>query len=353
MTTQYARGVRALLCTEDGALQPQLNPDDIDTFIKTQSNLLWLDIDTSVSKDLGLLQREFGFHELALEDALRPHQRAKIDTYDGYSFLVFYSVSVARGRRQEQRGQKHPLPRGEHEGTEEVGRNLLHLHQIAMFIGHNYLVTVHHGALAEIDEIAQRWHTNLAKIDRSIGALLYSLLDTIVDAYFPVIDHIADLVEEIEQDVFEKFEESALQDIFSLKKSLLAMRRVVAPERDVMNVLIRRDAPLFGAESVIYFQDLYDHLVRVADSLDIYRDLLSSALDAYLSMASNRLNQVMKTLTSWTIPLMAGALVAGVYGMNFDFMPELHWRLGYLWALGLISGSMLLIVLYFHRKRWL
>ncbi len=131
------------------------------------------------------------------------------------------------------------------------------------------------------------------------------------------------------------------------------MRRVVAPERDVMNVLIRRDAPLFGPQSVIYFQDIYDHLVRVADSIDIDRDLLSSALDAYLSMASNRLNQVMKTLASWTIPLMAGALIAGIYGMNFDNMPELHWRLGYVWALTLIGLSMLAIVVYFRRKRWL
>ena len=131
------------------------------------------------------------------------------------------------------------------------------------------------------------------------------------------------------------------------------MRRVVTPERDMVNVLIRRDVPLFGPESVIYFQDVYDHLVRVADSIDIYRDLLSSALDAYLSMASNRLNQVMKTLTSWSIPLMAGALLAGVWGMNFEHMPELDERWGYILALALIAGTIAAIVVYFRRRRWL
>jgi magnesium transporter len=201
--------------------------------------------------------------------------------------------------------------------------------------------------------VSKRWHENFSRIDRSIGSLVYSLLDAIVDDYFPVIDGVADIVEDVEESVFEDFDEGALEQIFTLKKALLNMRRVVGPERDVLNVLIRRDAPVFGEASLVYFQDVYDHLVRVSDSLDIYRDLLSSALDAYLSMASNRLNQVMKTLTSWTIPLMAGSLIAGIYGMNFDHMPELHWRLGYLWALGLIFGSVFLIAAYFHHKRWL
>ena len=132
--------------------------------------------------------------------------------------------------------------------------------------------------LPAIDEIAGRWHGNFTKIDHSIASLLYSLLDTIVDEYFPVIDHVADIVETVEERVFEKFDESALEEIFSLKKSLLAMRRVVAPERDLINIFIRRESPLFGSGSVIYFQDVYDHLVRVTDSIDIYRDLLSSAL---------------------------------------------------------------------------
>ncbi len=351
--TLHDRGIRALLCTADGIEQPELCSDAIDAFIAVERNLLWLDIDTTAVPDLNLLQEEFGFHELALEDALRPQQRAKIDTYDGFTFLIFYTVGIGGGPVREE-GGAHILPPTQHGAADtERERQPLHMHQVALFVGANYLVTVHPGPLKEIDDIATRWRSNLDKIDRSIASLLYSLLDTIVDGYFPVIDHVADLVEEIEEGVFERFDETTLEEIFRLKKALLGMRRVVAPEREVLNVLIRRDSPLFGAQSVLYFQDVYDHLVRVLDSIDIDRDLLSSALDAYLSMSSNRLNQVMKSLTSWTIPLMAGALLAGIWGMNFEFMPELDERWGYLVALSLIAGAILGIVLYFRRKHWL
>ncbi|MGH2587351.1 MAG: magnesium/cobalt transporter CorA [Dehalococcoidia bacterium] len=350
MATDYQEGVRALLCTEHGMAQPRLRPDEIDSFITDPRNLLWLDVDLSVAKDLSLLRQEFGFHELTLEDAVRPHQRPKIDPYGTYSFLIFYAVTVERLKDGE--AEAPPPPNGRAPGM-QIGSGPIHAHQVAIFVGANYLVTVHNGALAEIEEIAARWHENIGKIERSIGTLLYSLLDTIVDDYFPVVDQIADIVEDIEEGVFERFRPEVLEDIFTLKKSLLAMRKVVAPERDVANVLIRRDLPLFGAESIIYFQDLYDHLVRVTDSIDIYRDLLNSALDGYMSMSSNRLNDVMKTLTSWSIPLMAGAFLAGVWGMNFEHQPEFTWRYGYLFAWGTIITVFVVIWIYFRRKRWL
>lgn len=326
---QYHNGVRALLCTEHGILQPEIQPDSIDRFIADANNMLWLDVDTAVTQDLSLLTREFGFHELAIEDATRPHQRPKVDEYQGFTFIIFYAVAP--------------------------GQTLAHLEarQVAIFVGPNYLVTVHHGPLPEIDESAERWRKNITKIERHIGVLLYSLLDAIVDNYFPMGDRIGEKIEEIEQRVFEHFDQDALEEIFRLKKGLLAMRRVVAPEREVLNTLMRRDAPLFGIDSIVYFQDVYDHLTRVVDSIDLYRDLLSSALDAYLSMASNRLNEIMRTLTSFSIPLMFGALLAGIWGMNFEFMPELRWKFGYAMALSAIIGSIILISLYFRYKKWL
>lgn len=325
----YRDGMRALLCSTHGTLQPAPETDEIDQFIADGDNLLWLDIDTELTTDLSLLDREFGFHELALEDALRRHQRPKIELYDTFTFIVFYAINT-----QSAPGQPD-------------------LSQIAFFAGRNFLVTVHEGHVPEIEDSAHRWRANIEKIDRSIGSLLYSLLDSIVDGYFPVVDQIADLVEDIEQAVFERYDENALEDIFSLKKSLLNMRRALAPERDVLNVLIRRDAPLFGTASIVYFQDVYDHVVRVTDAIDIYRDLLSSALDAYVSISSNRLNQVMKTLTSWTIPLMTASLLAGIWGMNFRHMPELGWRYGYAVALSLMVTTFVLIALAFRRRKWL
>jgi magnesium transporter len=326
---QGSGGVRSVLCTEHGALHPDLPIDDIDAFLADESNLLWLDIDLSRTPDLSVLTREFDFHELSLEDAVRHRQRPKIDHYPDYHFIVFYSVDASS-----------PV-------------DDLQLCQISMFVGKNYLVTVHDGRLAEIEESARHWRENIDKINRTVGVLLYSLLDTLVDGYFPVIDRVVDAVEDVEEAIFERYSQDALQQIFRLKKSLLNLRRVVAPERDVLNVLIRRDAPLFGAESYAYFQDVYDHLVRVSDSIDIYRDLLSSALDSYMSVTSNRLNEIMRTLTGWSIPLMTGALFAGIWGMNFEYMPELQWRLGYALALTVIWSSVLGIAIFLRRRRWL
>ena len=354
-TIEYQPGVRALLCTEDGGTAAHVDPADIDHFIAVEKNLLWLDIDSAVTRDLSLLQREFGFHPLALEDAIRPNQRPKIDSYNGYSFVIFYSVTLRERARRElaEHGAEHRRRGAQTRRRADPAPDLLDRHQVALFIGANYLVTVHHGPLKQVDEIAKRWHENIQQIDRSIAALVYSLLDAIVDDYFPVIDEVADLIEDLEQTIFEEFDEGALEAIFTLKKSLLNMRRVIGPERDVLNVLIRRDAPLFGEASLVYFQDVYDHVVRVTDSLDIYRDLLSSALDAYLSMASNRLNELMKRLTGWSIPLMAGALLAGIWGMNFHHMPELSWHYGYLFGLSTIALAMLVIIAMFRRKHWL
>ncbi|MGC9041930.1 MAG: magnesium transporter CorA family protein, partial [Roseiflexus sp.] len=153
--------------------------------------------------------------------------------------------------------------------------------------------------------------------------------------------------------IFDHFRPESLQEIFALKRELLLMRKIVASERDVLNVLIRREAPVYPRDMVAYFQDVYDHLIRMTDSIDTYRDLLSSALDAFLSLQSNQLNEVVKTLTIASIILMSAALIAGVYGMNFEFMPELSWPWGYPFALGLMAAISLLLIAIFKRRGWL
>jgi magnesium transporter len=141
--------------------------------------------------------------------------------------------------------------------------------------------------------------------------------------------------------------------MFGLKRDLLSLRRVVAPERDVLNVLLRRELPIFRQADIAYLQDVYDHLVRVTDNIDTYRDLLSSALDSYLSLQSNNLNQVVKILTIASIILMADSLIAGIYGMNFAHMPELQWRIGHGFAILVMVVVTAGLIIYFKRKRWL
>jgi len=290
--------------------------------------VLWIDVIDPTDDEMRLVGQEFGFHPLALEDAQRRHQRPKIDHYDGFLFIVFYGLTSIDGR---------PQPR-----------------EVDLFAGKNYLITVHDGSLDEIREATDRWCRNVETLgDRGVGLLVYSLLDALVDGYFPCVDELAERVEDLEEAIFERVDVGTQAAIFGLKKDLLAIRRVLGPERDVMNALVRRDAPLFGEGVVVYFQDVYDHILRVTDSVDTYRDLLSSALDAHLSMTSFHLNVVVRRLTSSSIILMSVTLIAGIYGMNFARMPELDWTYGYAWALGLMVAVAVALVALFKRIDWL
>jgi magnesium transporter len=328
-THAQAETRRLVVCQSADSFVSKVNPDDIDTIIKQQDQFVWLDLQAPQDDDIALLRDEFAFHPLSIEDATRPHQRPKLDAYDNYYFIVFYCLSYDMAQQQ------------------------LKTQAMNLFIGANYLVSVHDEPIAAIDDTITRWQKNEEDFGRDAGALLYALLDALVDDYFPVIDELAERVEALEQQIFESFREEALQEVFSLKRDLLNVRRVVAPERDVLNVLIRREVPIFGRNTILYLQDVYDHIVRITDSIDTYRDLLSSALDAFLSVQSNKLNQVVKVLTITSIVLMSDALIAGIYGMNFEFMPELHSMFGYPFALGLMLLVSISLVLYFRNKRWL
>jgi len=318
-----------VVCRADGHFRSTVDPEDISEIIQRKDQFVWLDIQAAQEGDIALLREEFKFHPLAIEDATRHHERPKVDSYDSYYFLVFYAIRY------------------------DEENNRLYTEPMNLFIGGNYIVSVHEGDISAIDETITRWQKDEEEFGNDAGALLYALLDTITDNYFPVIDRLADRVETLEEQIFERFQESALQDVFSLKRDLLSIRRIVAPERDVLNVLIRREVPIFERNTILYLQDVYDHIVRITDSIDTYRDLLSSALDAFLSVQSNRLNQIVKVLTITSIVLMCDALIAGIYGMNFEFMPELHSRYGYPFALGLMLTVSVGLVLYLRRRKWL
>jgi magnesium transporter len=286
-----------------------------------------VDVVTPTEEEMRLIGEEFGFHHLAMEDATTRHQRPKVDFYDDFLFIVFYAIQIEDDRPR-------PL-------------------ELALFAGRNSLVTVHDGTIAALNETAARWReTPGQRGERSVAGLVHALLDAIVDDYFPVIDRISERIEDLEAKIFDRFDRTAQQEIFALKKDLLAVRRVLAPERDVLNVLVRPDLPVFGADAVVYFQDVYDHILRVTDAVDTYRDLLSSSLDAFLSVTSNHLNQIVKTLTASSIILMTMTLIAGIYGMNFMHMPELDWQLGYAWALGLMVAIGFGLFVMFRRIDW-
>ncbi len=320
----------------DGVLRKVEDPKSISDLLKAQETLLWVDAEAPSHDDLAWVKKQFHVHPIAMEDYSATQDRARIDRFHQLYSMVFFAL-------------------GFNEETGEV------LHRpITLYIAPKFIVTLHAELFPEVKAAQDLWERHAPEMPREIGVALWALLDTLVDDYFPVVDHLADEVEEVEDLALQPSQATNLDRIFRVKRQLLYLRRSVAPERDVLNVLLRRELPLYSENTQLYFQDVYDHLVRVLDSLDIHRDLLSGALDLYVSVASNqlatsanRLNATMQTLTSWSIILMSAALISGIYGMNFRDMPELNWRYGYPAALGtmvIVGGA---LSAYFKRRKWL
>ena len=325
-----------------GNLRTLTTLDAIETYLHEPDLTLWLDLEAPDEAEIALLQKKFGFHPLAIEDAVRPHERPKVEAYPGYYLIIFYSaLYVGEGPTNQGAPPSATLPDPQ-----------IDLRQLAIFAGKNFIVTIHHQPIVQVRATLARWTLVNAHSELSVAALLHALLDAIVDDYFTLMDQIVDWVEELEDTIFSRFREGAIAEIFAIKKDLLLLRRVVTPERDVLNILLRQEVPIFQGGSLVYLQDVYDHLVRVTDTVDTYRDLLSSALDSYLSLQSNQLNQLIKTLTLSSIILMSCSLIAGIYGMNFHYMPELSWPLGYLFALSMMLVVGFGLFMVFRSRRW-
>ena len=276
------------------------------------------------------LRDEFDLHPLAMEDIEKRKQRPKIDTYGAQQMLVSYEVVPPAGAVR-----------------------TFDLSELHLFTGQGYLISVRWQASPAIEDVDRRFRQGADNVGRTVGALLYAILDAVVDEYFPLLDRLSDLIEDLEDRILAGGQATdTLRNILSLKRDLLELRRNLSPQRDVANALLRRDLALVDDASAPYFQDLYDHLIRVLDQLDLQRDLLASALEANLSVTSNNLNAIMKRLTAFTVILMVPTLIAGIYGMNFHFMPELSSPLGYPLALLGMLATMGGAALFFRARDW-
>ena len=299
----------------------------IDDAISQDCKLVWLDVDRSDADEIRQLAKRFSFHELAVEDALKGGQRPKLDLYEDQIFVVFYAISMS-------------------DGTTSTN-------ELSCFIGPNFLITIHDGEFPTLDIVAVRWNS-VASTNRHHpkGLLLYAILDNIVDDYFPVVDEIGERMEQLETQILEITESETRQQVTQLRKELLGLRRIVSAERDVLNQLLRHDLPMFSHEVSLYLTDVYDHLLRAYDWLDSYREQLATLLELQNTAAAIRLNQILKTLTASSIILMSATLVAGIYGMNFDHMPELDWLLGYPFALALMLAICIALYVQFRKRNW-
>ncbi|MEP6921096.1 MAG: magnesium/cobalt transporter CorA [bacterium] len=302
---------------------------DISELRQSDENVVWADVSDPTSQDFEELAEEFGFHHLSIEDCQNAHQRPKVEEYTGYYFIVLYEAVL-------------------------VGpTDALELRELNIFLGKNYLVTVHSRPIRAIETAKRLWHEWTDRADQGSGVLAYLLIDGIVDDYLPLLDIISERMDDLEDSIFGQFRSEVIQEIFGIKKKLLYLRRAITPLRDVFNTLLRREQPIFPRETHVYFQDVFDHLIRVADTIDTLRDMLSSTMDAYLSVTGNRMNQVMKRLTSISTILMSMTLIAGIYGMNFKFMPELKLRYGYVYALTSMVLVGLALYVYLKKVKWI
>ena len=303
--------------------------EDISEVLQQEGALVWVDALNPSGDELAQIGEEFALHPLALEDAEHAHQRPKIESYDGHVFIVAYGAAMDAG-----------------DGID--------LRELSMFVAARFVVTIRHSAELTL-EVARQRLDHTPQMVRSGGPHVgYAILDELIDSYFPIVELFEDRIEQAEDELLTgRGTADALPLAFQIKRDILVFRRAVAPLRDVLGRVVRIDKAVLGQELDVEYRDLYDHVLRVYDELDTQRDLLTGVLEAHLSVVSNRLNEVVLRLSSWGAIVLVPTLIAGIYGMNFDHMPELHWRLGYPYALAamvLVSSALWVI---FRRRRWL
>ena len=310
--------------------QVNVNPDFIVPYLGNNT-VSWIDLQGLGSeaflKQIGDI---FHLHPLLLEDVVNVPQRAKVDDYRQQLLVLAHMVRLKRNKA----------------GFETE--------QVSFILGKGYLLTVQEEELEDcFDPVRKRIRTNQGKI-RQAGSdyLLYMLLDVLIDSYFPVLEHYEDRIEELEDAILLNPSENLMEELYSVRRELLALRRLLWPMQNVLNTIIRGDYKLIAAEVQIYFRDCYDHVIQLIDILETYRELTASLMELYLNSISNKMNEVMKLLTAVSTIFIPLTFIAGVYGMNFENMPELRQRWGYYGALGLMGTIAASLVYFFWRRGW-
>ncbi|MBT8507426.1 magnesium transporter [Methanomicrobiaceae archaeon CYW5] len=271
----------------------------------------------------------FEVHPLILEDILNTRQRPKIEDYGSYIFVVMNMLSV------------------ESEGG-------IASEQVSFILTEHAIVSFQEQPGDVFDSVRKRIQAKKGRIRQSgSDYLLYALVDSIVDNYFVVFEWIGEIIEEIEDELIHNPAPDILETIYALKRDLIYIRKVIYPLREVTAQLERGDSDLINDSTQVYFKDVYDHVIQLADYVETYRDMSSGMLDIYLSSVSNRMNEVMKVLTIIATIFIPLTFIAGIYGMNFAYMPELGWRMGYPSALGVMAVIVIIMLIYFRRKQWI
>jgi magnesium transporter len=290
----------AYYLSPEGRLHQDLNQEEIRNAYNSKEGLLWIDISETTQEDGEFLEKDLGLHHLAVEDCVSPEIHSpKIDEFGDYVFIVVHGINHS------------------------VESEIVQTAELAVFLGPHFVVSNHNSPLYSVEAIKQLVIQDGRPMRRGADFLAHALIDALIDNVMPTIDRMSDVAEEIEEETLRSPQQSTLEAILKLKRSTLRVHRVMAPQREVMNRISRGGIPLIKAEALIYYRDIYDHLVRIEDLNQTIRDRTDNILNTYLSSVANRQNEVMKTLAVVATIFMPLTLLAGIYGMNFENMPEL------------------------------
>jgi magnesium transporter len=315
---------RVFYLSPEGQMQTALSEEQVRAAFESKQGLLWVDICETTEEDGKFLEHNFGFHHLAIEDCISEKIHSpKIDDFDSHLFIVVHGVN--------------------HTGESDIVETA----ELAIFLGPNYLVSNHNPVMYSVDYVARAVEDTGRPMKRGADFLAYTLIDTLIDNVLPTIDKMIDFADAMEEEVIKYPQQSTLEAVIKLKRSVLRIHRVMAPQREVLNRLSRKEFPVIREEASIFYRDIFDHIVRIEDLGQSLRDRADNALQMHLSSIANRQNETMRVLSIVATVFLPLALVAGIYGMNFEYMPQLGYHWGYFAVLGFIGLAIFIATSWF------
>ena len=314
----------------DGKRYETVDLERITEVLTQPDRFIWIDLHEPDEESLRQVQQEFGLHDLAIEDAHRAHQRPKLEMYGDTLFVVLRSAQIS----SEQNG--------------------IRFNETHFIVGAQFIISVRHGMSPPYTDVRARCEAVPQLLRKGPGFALYALMDGIVDQYFPVVEMIEQELQGLEDSVLAApFSRQTTAQIYQLRRELLELKRTVSPLIDICNRLVRFDLDLIPEDTRPYFRDVYDHAIRINDMVDALRELLATAREASFSLISIEQNEVTKRLASWAAIIAVPTMIAGIYGMNFQWMPELGWKYAYPTVLTVSVGFCVVLYTYFKKSRWL
>lgn len=294
-----------------------------------EGSVLWVDMSKPTDRESYVLTHDFDFHPLAIEDVISEKPRTKIDDYDRYVFVVFQIVDYV----------------GREEG--------LKIGEVDLFLSRNSVVSVHYDDHRIFDYLYKRAERDERLLARGTDFLLHAVMDAVVDNLNGTLDTLEYEIDRIEDDVLGEPDKNTIKSIFTLRRDIVQLKRIVLPQKEVLSQLEREGFKLISPTAAVYFADIHDHLERINDMADSHRDILNSSLEVYFSSVSTRTNEIIKFLTIFTVLFTPPTLLVGLWGMNFSNMPELQWEHGYYYSLALMLSVIFGLMLFFRKKGWL